>query len=242
MSAARRNCIRWEVKSVEVRNQQIQKSRSLTGFLIGKRSLLDCCCGCRRCWFGKLAANSSRHVNHCATDFNVAEITTALWPHGVLAFECGVPKGLKAGLDARRPSSNVAELRSPRYTSGVTSSALSCINFRTSFQWTICITNLNGANFLDPLSDRFFHVPCPHCRLVGRGHVVNQRNDGENGNHEREKRHQQKLLRCFDWTGVLFFVSRAVVVCAHGVLKKNGISGGNQGQAWQPMIIAGSSA
>ena len=84
---------------------------------------------CRRRWLRKLATGRRRQVNHSAANFNVSEITTALRAHGILAFECRVPKSFKTRLEARRPSANIGKFRRTGQTRRMACSTLGDIHF-----------------------------------------------------------------------------------------------------------------
>jgi hypothetical protein len=102
----------------------------------------------------------------------------------------------------------------------VASTALGLKHLFAGLQLAINITYFYDANFLDPRRSGLFHIDSAGRRLFVRSDKVDQADDGENGDHKREKNGQQQLLWVFDGTGVVLLARIGLAGVAHGVLKK----------------------
>jgi hypothetical protein len=98
-----------------------------------------------------------------------------------------MPEGVEAGLDAWGPGARVAELRRTGGARAVAAYALAFIDFFAGFEGAVGIADFNHADFLDALRHGFCVFVCAGRRLVGRSDVINQADDGENGDDKREK-------------------------------------------------------
>jgi hypothetical protein len=106
----------------------------------------------------------------------------------------------------------------------VAGGALCVVDLFSALERTVGVANFHRANLADPLGHSFFRVVSSGARVGRRNDKVNQRNDAEDRHHEGVKNRQQQLTGGFDGAGVAFFVIRVLIVSAHGVLKKSGLS------------------
>jgi len=88
------------------------------------------------------------------------------------------------------------------------------------------IGHLAVARFLGDAVERHVVALGGTGRLVAGHHIGHEAHDDEDGCEEGEKDRQQQLLGILDRTGVGFFGGLVMRVCAHGVLKIGGSSGG----------------